>query len=417
MQGSAERANRGRPYWGILSANSVAAAGHLGLFLWVLIAGMNSDRDFTYALKKDMLQMSTRNGAGTIQGPAINVSPPRAGRMQTPVENIVHGGASETATAPLATGTGTQASPEKANDASSGWMQGITDSMLGIIKSARTNSRRAQGEGDICQGADPNIFRFGRGDGSLVFEVSSYAHPTGVRVNLWHLVFSFFLLSSACQAAAAFIPTYNGNTIYTNMFASGESRLNINWLRYIEYSFSATVMLVAISVVAGINDLHLLVCMGAMCAACMLLGLCSEWIFRVRDYLKDSGVEFDKREDRDQILWICLYCAMLTHALAWALIAVPWYVIWQSYEQWWLAQDCSAGEAREERAPPPEFVRIIIVAQLVLFISFGAVQVVQFCLLQFKVPYATHATEWAYIVLSLTAKAILGIFVTQNVFM
>lgn len=67
----------------------------------------------------------------------------------------------------------------------------------------------------------------------------------------------------------------------------------INWLRYVEYSISATVMLVSISLVAGVNDLDVLVCMSIMCGSCMLLGMVAEYSFRMHIFLKSMPRDDD----------------------------------------------------------------------------------------------------------------------------
>lgn len=386
----------------VYRANAAAVFVHFVLFCVVLGFGLTaqgSGRDFHYALKRDMMQV--KNATENPHSNATNVSLSRAGRMQAPPA----GAGREAA--------GSDGAGQENRDSVGGWMQEITGAMVGIAKSAKTNTRRAMDEkGDgVCEKAEPNYVEFGSGDDRVRYALSTYAAPSGVRVNLFYLVFSFFLLSFAFQLLV-YVPLVNGESVYNHMFETEQqnwSPLNINWLRYIEYSFSATVMLLAISLLAGINDLYLLLCIGTMCGSCMLMGLCAEWMFRIAHYLSESQSSLLYK---GQIMMQCYYCAFLTHALGWLLLVVPWVVIIESYRQWWTARDCTVDGGRGAGPKPPEFVVAIIVSQGVLFLSFGLVQVYSF-----RFPKATHTTELLYIALSLGAKTVLGLLVAVNVFM
>lgn len=269
-----------------------------------------------------------------------------------------------------------------------------------------------KGDG-ACERAEPNYVEFGSGEDRARYALSTFAAPSGVRVNLFYLVFSFFLLSFVFQALVLVPMSFlDGKSVYQHMFETERQTwptLNINWLRYIEYSASATVMLLAISLLAGINDLYLLLCIGTMCGACMWLGLCAEWMFRIAHCL---GEDQSTWEHKEQIMRLCHYCCMITHLLGWLLLIVPWVVIIEAYRQWWTARDCTVDGGRGEGTKPPEFVVAIIVSQGVLFLSFGLVQVYSFWF-----PNATATTELMYIALSLGAKTVLGLLVALNVFM
>ncbi len=62
--------------------------------------------------------------------------------------------------------------------------------------------------------------------------------------------------------------------------------LRFNWLRFVEYSASGSLVLFTIAVLAGVTDINLLVCMFFLSATCMLLGIVAEIALRIRNALK-----------------------------------------------------------------------------------------------------------------------------------
>ena len=184
--------------------------------------------------------------------------------------------------------------------------------------------------------------------------------------------------------------------------------LHFNWLRFVEYSISGSLVLATIALISGIVDTELLICIFFLSAACMIFGLVAEWCMRVHTVLVKGTVAIKQLpggEVTSNILERMLSRAFIvSHLMAWVCIAVPWYIIFKHYESWF--NQCKSN------SQPPEFVKYIVFLQIVLFTSFGIIQAVQW-----KYPHKRRAAEIAYISLSLTAKAFLGIILAVNVLM
>ena len=77
------------------------------------------------------------------------------------------------------------------------------------------------------------------------------------------------MLSFVFQFCAAFYKPYA-----TDILEKG-----INPLRYVEYSVSASLMLLCISLVSGIVDLYALIALGVLCFVTQVLGGAAEYLF------------------------------------------------------------------------------------------------------------------------------------------
>lgn len=154
--------------------------------------------------------------------------------------------------------------------------------------------------------APPNELSFKADDpqctGSDIVTLSVMPFPkrTDYYLSIVGLTLSFFALSFTFQLATEFIGgSANGKSfthLYYHMFflhgdTANKDRdpesmvLRINWLRYVEYSISASIMMLAISLVAGIYDFDLLLCIFFLTWACMLCGYGSEVLIRIRQVL------------------------------------------------------------------------------------------------------------------------------------
>ena len=261
----------------------------------------------------------------------------------------------------------------------------------------------------------------------------------------------FFLLSSAFQLVVSIMSTCQSG--YYAIFASPElgdetyeerfvgnivdgkvkpflyaavgrwcsDMLAFNVLRFVEYTFSGSLVLVIISVVAGIVDIELLACIFLLSATCMLLGLVAEYCMRGSIVLKvvQSNMKGSGADPLMHVLYIVrgqLKVAFLvSHILAWLCIILPWYIIYLHYLSWWnqcgfTVNASGTKPATTSEPQPPDFVKAIIFVQAILYLLFGLVQLVQFFL-----PHKRRAAEVSYIILSLTAKVILGSILAANV--
>lgn len=185
--------------------------------------------------------------------------------------------------------------------------------------------------------------------------------------------------------------------------------LYFNWMRFVEYSISGSLVLTIIAMVSGILDFELLTCMFVLSGACMLLGLVAEWSLRM--YTVVQKLEFSNdiilNGEKGSIKHIferqLRRAFFVSFFLAWFCIAVPWYIIIVHY-LWWFSP-CGTNSSQ-----PPEAVKIIVWAQMILFASFGFVQG-----FQFFYPHRRRLAEFMYITLSFVAKGLLGITLAATV--
>jgi hypothetical protein len=87
------------------------------------------------------------------------------------------------------------------------------------------------------------------------------------------------LLSFFFQLLAA-ITDYTGSIFgykYSEMIEEGR-----NPLRFIEYSFSASIMLISIALLNGVTDINLITSIAVLTAACQLCGLAVEFVDQIR---------------------------------------------------------------------------------------------------------------------------------------
>lgn len=173
-----------------------------------------------------------------------------------------------------------------------------------------------------CRAARPNALRFA---GSQNFTVDIWTYPVdaGSPINMGWCVCAFFLLSFAFQLSAMCCGgTHNGPLSYSYLFPgddSGDDRhvsfvrtpnsgvtagnkevlrkpgdivehtreeMRFNWLRFVEYSASGSLVLFTAAILVGVTDLNLLMCIFLLSATCMLLGIAAEICLRVKNALK-----------------------------------------------------------------------------------------------------------------------------------
>jgi len=194
---------------------------------------------------------------------------------------------------------------------------------------------------------------------------------------------------------------------YYEIFKYGQTHLS----HFIEYSFSASLMITTMSVQLGVLDIYTL--LGVFCNswACMIFGLLSEVMFEnsmkaieVPTITLSKQMSFSKA--RIQPHWIAHIAGWIT--LIFSIVAV--------------VSNLSTFTTCMDTVHIPPFVYPIIVLEVVFFSSFGAVQLLEFWKkpkfdadsnTQKDTKYAARVkwafiTEIAYITLSLIAKTSLG---------
>jgi Heliorhodopsin len=145
----------------------------------------------------------------------------------------------------------------------------------------------------------------------------------------------------------------------------------INYARWIEYSFSASLMVVLIATFAGVTDLRALVAVAGVNAAMILFGLLMERV--------NSG--------RERLDWLPFWLGCIAGA-------VPWIVIGISLV------------GSEVNGSVPGFVWGIFVSLFLFFNSFAVNMWLQYRGVGGWRDYLFG--EWVYLLLSLTAKSALA---------
>lgn len=195
-------------------------------------------------------------------------------------------------------------------------------------------------------------------------------------IDLGWLIISFHILSFVFQYAAELSDTISPffGYQYSVMVAN-----NKNPLRFIEYSFSASIMLIAIALLNGVTDINLITSIAVLTSSCQLCGLAVEFV------------------EQRSIKWLLHFTGWLQFCWAYGIIG---HAFFKSIES--AAENGGRG--------PPDFVYVIVITLFILFSSFGFVQLCELC-----IELNPYTKEMSYILLSLTAKLILGLMIFSNV--
>lgn len=177
------------------------------------------------------------------------------------------------------------------------------------------------------------------------------------------LVAAFFLLSALAHLAIA--------TLYRRTYAENLQR-GINKARWVEYSLSASTMIVAISLLVGIYDLGTLIALFGLVAIMNLCGFIME----------------AHNQTTPKTNWLSYWVGCLAGVIPWVVIAL---YLW-------------AGAANGSAAP--NFVYWIFVSIFVFFNCFAINMVLQYKKVGRWSDYLYG--ERVYIILSLVAKSILA---------
>lgn len=194
--------------------------------------------------------------------------------------------------------------------------------------------------------------------------------------DLGWLVILFHLLSFTFQGLAWLSDTCGPCFGYQYKYIISE---NHNPLRFIEYAFSASVMLIAIALLNGVTDINLIASIGVLNASCQLCGLAVEYI------------------ENYKIKWV-------VHLTGWLQFCCAYGIIGHAFFK--SINSSSAGSG----TGPPDFVYVIVIVIFILFSSFGFVQ-----LLELSINLNPFVKEKIYVILSLTAKLFLGWMIFSNV--
>jgi hypothetical protein len=212
------------------------------------------------------------------------------------------------------------------------------------------------------------------------------------KLSLHWLIVGFHLLSFVFQIAVIFLDEKSRCRIqkcfkynYTELI----EEQGINPLRFVEYSISASIMLVCIGLLTGIRSENEIIAIAVLCSLCQLFGLIAEITTQ-------------------QII------RTLCHVAGWVSLMTSYGIIWLYYG--------IANYQGGQRDPPqsaPDVVHIVVTFLFVLFNSFGIVQTTQMCCRgnkkSFWFKWVGQESELSYVFLSLVAKTLLGWLIYSNV--
>lgn len=183
-------------------------------------------------------------------------------------------------------------------------------------------------------------------------------------VNLAYVIVAFFAMSAVAHLLVA--------TKFKKRYEA-DLETGVNKFRWIEYALSASTMIVAIAMIAGVADFSTLLMMFGLTAIMNLCGLV---------------MELHNRKS-EKVNWLAYIVGCIAGALPWVVYA--WYVF---------------GSAHYGNAAPPKFVYAILVSIFLMFNSFAINMYLQY---KRKGKWADYLYgEKAYIVLSLVAKTLLA---------
>ena len=171
-------------------------------------------------------------------------------------------------------------------------------------------------------------------------------------VNLGILIIAFHVLSFLFQGLAGVSMCWSGGIgvcslrfRYTTEISKGR-----NLLRFVEYGFSASIMLVAIALLNGVTDINLIACIAVLTAATQIAGLVCEYL------LAKEGDYGD---------WLV---AVGLHLIAWMQFLCAYGVIMHAFVR---------SATQDEDIRPPDFVWVIVLAIFAFYAVFGMVQVAE----------------------------------------
>jgi len=164
--------------------------------------------------------------------------------------------------------------------------------------------------------------------------------------------------------------------------------------RWIEYAFSASVMILILAYTSGTTTLPVLVSLFGFTAITMSFGHLHEVICRPKS-LEEWAVSSTLERLQAHIIGYVPQC------FAWALVIA----------QFLEAGGESATDSRGDKSQMPSFVYAIVFGEVLIFWCFGLVQLV----VSLRPPGKYYQGEIAYMFLSLFAKGLLGLLVLSNV--
>ena len=133
--------------------------------------------------------------------------------------------------------------------------------------------------GDVIKCIPTDGYVRSRVDEDTMMAIQPSLTETRYKISLFWLIISFHLLSAVFQFTAGFC--------FKNFYAKHVIKNGVNSFRFIEYSISATLMLLCIALIGSLQDVYAHIGLGVLCTATMLFGLIAEVLFS-DEFLSES---------------------------------------------------------------------------------------------------------------------------------
>ena len=223
--------------------------------------------------------------------------------------------------------------------------------------------------------ADPNYGCFETlpsGEKNVCTVIQTRTEST--KISMKALTVGFFLLSFAFQFLPMVLP--GGRTAYLKFVRNG-----VQAFRYVEYSISASLMVMQFGVLVGVDDVNVILQLFWASAATMILGLCADAI----DY-------YQRKADIVRSSFAATFIRVVPAYTAWNVFVFQWIFVGGRF-----VYSISAGTTA------PKELYAIVILEFLAFLSFG----INAALASANV-IGRVTSEWVYIALSAVAKTILA---------
>lgn len=245
------------------------------------------------------------------------------------------------------------------------------------------------------------------------YDVQQFVLDAKGQIDTRVLIIVFHLLSFLFQSFTAL-----GDQYYDEL---EQGRTNLS--HFLEYSITASLMLIAMAAQFGITDVFLIISIAANCTGCMLFGLMAEFLFYQDSefrlftsvYHKDGTA---KQKDSTEKQGARFKGHWLAHFAGWFLLGIA---LISACSNLISIQTCAASKD----AKPPDFVQWIVGTEIFFFSCFGFVQLASFLTRENVIDQDTErakqqrqsnkeiaqTTEFFYILLSILSKLSLGLII------
>ena len=271
------------------------------------------------------------------------------------------------------------------------------------------------------------------------FAIDPFEVTKSSKVNLFWLVFWFHLLSFLFQIGVAInydnvccCKCCNDNVCCCKCcnpkYVDTILDTGVNSCRFIEYSISATLMMIALSIASGILEENIILSIGILTFTTQILGLISERLFADTWFILNEK-KFVIKQNEKKFVNSARCLGWLAHFLGWVTMLTAYIVILITHFN-------RSNKVSDVHAP--DFVYAAVWSVCVFYNLFGVTQICQLCLKDFKIRTCRTSeevgksgqqdcpcggcndvsiNEWVegfYVTLSLASKTVLGTLILTN---